>query len=336
MTEPWGNQNQGEGLPPLSNPEPGQPQPTSQPRYLAPQSPYQQQAPADYPTQNPQQHWQPPQVQNQAQTPRAPRGTRGVRLRRNRPWYQKKRFIIPTSVLGLFILLGAIGNAAKPVTTLADKASSTGVVPVTPAPSATVAPPAPVVKETPVPPVASPAAPPAPVQAAPPPAPVVAPPVPVVPAPVAPVAPPRPVPPTSQQNALRAAGEYLATSAFSRGGLIKQLEFEKYSVADSTWAADNVGANWTEQAGKSAAEYLGTSAFSRTGLIKQLEFDQYSVAEATSGTDSSGANWNEQAAKAAKEYLSTMPFSHSELIGQLTFDGYTPTQAAYGVAQAGL
>src|SRR5699024_2065096 len=48
----------------------------------------------------------------------------------------------------------------------------------------------------------------------------------------------------SQQNALESAESYLSFTAFSRSGLIEQLEFEGYSNADATWAVDNVTVDW--------------------------------------------------------------------------------------------
>lgn len=92
----------------------------------------------------------------------------------------------------------------------------------------------------------------------------------------------------SQQNALRAADNYLSLTAFSRKGLIKQLVFEKYSKADATWAVDRVDANWNEQAAKSAQNYLDMTAFSRSGLIKQLVFEGYSQSQAEYGVSKTG------------------------------------------------
>ena len=56
----------------------------------------------------------------------------------------------------------------------------------------------------------------------------------------------------SKQNALKKALSYLSHSAFSRKGLIEQLEYEKYSNEDATYAVDNVGADWNVQAVKSS------------------------------------------------------------------------------------
>ncbi|TSE17924.1 hypothetical protein B1A87_007285 [Arthrobacter sp. KBS0703] len=91
-----------------------------------------------------------------------------------------------------------------------------------------------------------------------------------------------------QKNAQRAAESYLATAPFSRTGLIKQLEFEKYSKADATWAVEHVKVNWNEQAAKSAKSYLETQAFSRDGLIQQLTFEGFTAAEAKYGVDKAG------------------------------------------------
>jgi hypothetical protein len=92
----------------------------------------------------------------------------------------------------------------------------------------------------------------------------------------------------SQLNALGSAVSYLNISAFSRSGLIEQLEYEGYSKADATYAVDTVGANWKEQAAKSAENYLSFTSFSRSGLIDQLIFEGFSTAEATFGVDSVG------------------------------------------------
>jgi hypothetical protein len=92
----------------------------------------------------------------------------------------------------------------------------------------------------------------------------------------------------SQENALRAAGNYLDFAAFSRSGLIEQLEFEGYDKADANWAVDELDVDWNEQAAKSAETYLEFSAFSRSGLIDQLEFEGYTTAQATYGADQAG------------------------------------------------
>ncbi|MFD4367758.1 Ltp family lipoprotein [Rhodococcus sp. NPDC058521] len=93
---------------------------------------------------------------------------------------------------------------------------------------------------------------------------------------------------SGQRNAARAAENYLDISAFSRQGLIEQLEYEQYSTADATFAVDHVAPNWNEQAAKSAQQYLEISAFSRQGLIDQLIYEGYTNEQAIYGVDQAG------------------------------------------------
>lgn len=91
-----------------------------------------------------------------------------------------------------------------------------------------------------------------------------------------------------QKNALESAKKYLSVTAFSYTGLIKQLEYEKYSTEDATYAADNCGADWFEQAAKSAKNYLNIMSFSRDGLIKQLEYEGFTHEQAVYGAEANG------------------------------------------------
>ncbi len=89
--------------------------------------------------------------------------------------------------------------------------------------------------------------------------------------------------PASQTNAVRKAESYLDFSAFSRSGLIAQLEYEGFSNADATYAVDTVRVDWNEQAAKKAASYLEFSAFSRQGLVDQLLYEGFTPAQAEHG-----------------------------------------------------
>ncbi len=95
-------------------------------------------------------------------------------------------------------------------------------------------------------------------------------------------------PTVSQKNALRKAQSYLSYSAFSRKGLIEQLEYEGFSNEDSVYAVDRVGADWKQQAVKKGESYLKYSAFSRQGLIEQLEYEGFTHEEAVYGTEQNG------------------------------------------------
>ena len=92
----------------------------------------------------------------------------------------------------------------------------------------------------------------------------------------------------SQKNAIRSAENYLNFTAFSKSGLIDQLEYEGYSNADATYAVDNIEVDWNAQAVKAAQNYLDFTAFSRSGLIDQLEYEGYTTEQATYAVDQVG------------------------------------------------
>lgn len=91
-----------------------------------------------------------------------------------------------------------------------------------------------------------------------------------------------------QKNALSKAKAYLSFSAFSYKGLINQLEYDKFSHEDAVYAAENCGADWSEQAAKKAKAYLDFSSFSREGLIKQLEYEGFTHEQAVYGVEANG------------------------------------------------
>lgn len=99
---------------------------------------------------------------------------------------------------------------------------------------------------------------------------------------------------SGEQQALRAAQQYLAIQGFSRAGLIQQLSSQYgsgFSVADATWAVHHTGADWNEQAVRAAKAYLAIQPFSHAGLVQQLSSqygDQFTVAQAEYGVSHAG------------------------------------------------
>lgn len=91
-----------------------------------------------------------------------------------------------------------------------------------------------------------------------------------------------------QLNALSSAASYLDYTSFSYSGLIDQLEFEGYSTEAATYAADNCGADWNEQAALKAQSYLDYTSFSRQGLIDQLIFEGFTQEQAEYGVSAVG------------------------------------------------
>jgi len=92
----------------------------------------------------------------------------------------------------------------------------------------------------------------------------------------------------SQRNARAKAADYLDYSAFSRSGLIDQLEFEGFSTSDATYGVDALNVDWNVQAAKKAADYLDYSPFSRSGLIDQLLFEGFTRSQAEYGVSTTG------------------------------------------------
>lgn len=78
-----------------------------------------------------------------------------------------------------------------------------------------------------------------------------------------------------EQNAVKKAETYLGLMAFSREGLISQLEFEGFTEDEAIYGVDNCDVDWYEQAVKKAETYLSLMAFSKDGLIGQLEFEGF-------------------------------------------------------------
>ena len=154
--------------------------------------------------------------------------------------------------------------------------------------------------------------------------------------------------PVAQAEAVESAESYLSYTAFSRKGLIEQLEFEGFSTADATFAVDHITVDWNEQAAKSAKSYLDYSSFSRQSLIEQLEFEGFTSAQASYGARHSGLDApigteapatpgsdlpvaQAEAVESAESYLSYTAFSRKGLIEQLEFEGFSTADATFAV-----
>lgn len=91
----------------------------------------------------------------------------------------------------------------------------------------------------------------------------------------------------AQDNAIDSAESYLDYTSFSRQGLIEQLQFEGFTLADATFAVEYIeaanGVDWNEQAVNSASSYLDYTSFSLSGLIEQLEFEGFTPSQAQYG-----------------------------------------------------
>lgn len=91
-----------------------------------------------------------------------------------------------------------------------------------------------------------------------------------------------------EQQATLSAESYLDTMAFSRDGLVEQLEYEGFPKKAASRAVDSLDVDWNEQAARSAADYLDTMAFSHEGLVEQLVFEGFTQEQAEHGASSTG------------------------------------------------
>lgn len=195
--------------------------------------------------------------------------------RPGRPWFKKKRFVIPAALVALLIVGGAVTGGgtssgkeeakvsdAKAVDKTDDKAADAADVDETEEPAAVVTPKAAKVTKPPAKPKATKK--------------------------------PEPTLTSGQENALAAAENYLSIAPFSHDGLIQQLSSEYgdgYSKADAAYAADHVDVDYKEQAVKAAKNYLDISPFSRSGMVEQLSSeygDQYTREQAEYGATKAG------------------------------------------------
>ena len=142
------------------------------------------------------------------------------------------------------------------------------------------------------------------------------------------------------QNAINSAKQYLQFQAFSKQGLIDQLDSsygDGYPVSVATAAVNSLRVNWNAEAVLAAKEYLQNQSFSCQGLIQQLSSsfgDKFTLAQAqygvheiglcgSSGSTHSGAGSSHSsilernAISSAKQYLQNQAFSRQGLIDQL-------------------
>ena len=142
------------------------------------------------------------------------------------------------------------------------------------------------------------------------------------------------------QNAINAAHQYLRFQAFSKQGLIDQLDSsygDGYSVSVATAAVNGLQVSWNAEAVLAAKQYLRNQSFSCRGLIQQLSSsfgDKFTLAQAqyaahkiglcgsSSSTHSDAGSSRSSilarnATKSAQQYLQNQAFSKQGLIDQL-------------------
>ena len=191
----------------------------------------------------------------QQMDPKAAAKAQKAYAKATRPWFKKKRFIVPIAVVVLFAIGGGMSGgddagSATPAAGSARADAESGNAVTETQPQSETQPETAVEEEA--------------------------------------TEPEAPGETVAQENARSKAEEYLSMSAFSRSGLIDQLKFEGFSKKDAIYGVDATGTNWMKQAAAKAEEYLDMSSFSKAGLIEQLEFEGFTPKQAAFGAAQSG------------------------------------------------
>jgi len=91
-----------------------------------------------------------------------------------------------------------------------------------------------------------------------------------------------------ERNAKDKALDYLDAMSFSRQGLVDQLLYEGFSLAEAEYGVNAIDVDWNEQAALKAQDYLDTMSFSRQGLIDQLLYEGFTQAQVEYGVNAVG------------------------------------------------
>ncbi len=133
--------------------------------------------------------------------------------------------------------------------------------------------------------------------------------------------------------AAKDAQALIHAKAFSRQGLIDQLESMGHPRSTAESAVDALEADWYEMALKQAASFLSYMTLSGRELASHLTGVGFTEDEADYAVENCGADWNEMAVKHAASYKEVMSFSSIELMKQLQHDGFTYGQALHAATE---
>ncbi len=125
----------------------------------------------------------------------------------------------------------------------------------------------------------------------------------------------------------------IQAKAFSRQGLIEQLEVIGHSHDSAEEAADAIETDWNEMALKQAGSLLNLMPLSERGLTGKLSEAGFTEEETEYAVRNCGADWKENACKLAASYVNLMTFTRVDLLKQLQFDGFSYEMALYAVTQ---
>lgn len=133
-------------------------------------------------------------------------------------------------------------------------------------------------------------------------------------------------------------------AAFSKPGLVRQLQGELFTQEQATEAVEGLDVDWSIQAERSARETSQNIAISRSRLLYSLTDDGFTEVEAERGITDADIDFNKEAAEAADEYvLNDSNITCDDLILRLTDGGdqyfgdeFTVEEADYAAETSGV
>lgn len=155
------------------------------------------------------------------------------------------------------------------------------------------------------------------------------------PSPSVPQEPQEPQEPTEREQALTQAQAYLSYEPLSYTVLVKTLQLDGYSADAATYAADNCGADWDEQASRAIVDALEVRHYSCDGVTARLNAMGFTADQTARAVNTCGVDWDAQAARAAAYYLEHAPHSYRSLTTMLKYDGFTSEQITRAVDNCG-
>ena len=135
------------------------------------------------------------------------------------------------------------------------------------------------------------------------------------------------------EHAAKDAQALIHAKAFSRQGLIEQLESMGHPHNAAESAVDTLEADWDEMALKQAASFLSYMTLSGRELTLLLTDAGFTEEEAAFAVENCGADWNAMAVKHAASYTEVISFTSIGLMKQLQHDGFTYEQALHAATE---
>ena len=128
----------------------------------------------------------------------------------------------------------------------------------------------------------------------------------------------------------KSACRFLEIGAYSRDGLVSQLESAGFTREQAVYGTDHCGADWDQQARIAILELLETSSNSEMGFFIKLTERRFTEEQAEMALASVDIDWVVQAERQAKNILLDERCSRAQMVDYLEFDGFSHDAAIKG------